>query len=177
MLEILLSLLKHCGNMGLLIYFMNMNMNLKFCSTVVLVSAPSPNAQKPGPKIKKMFVWCTPTYPILPPPPNFFWHFWKIKCFFAPFSSENHDVPIVQQCKRKKYAKKNFFLPTYPTKKYRVGVQQTNSCLRMALGMSLYNIRFNQGFEVVNVCCGPRSILMPDAKQRALILPENRNKL
>ena len=26
------------------------------------------------------------------------------------------------------------------------------------------NIRFSHGFDVVNVCCGPRSILMPDAK-------------
>ena len=33
-----------------------------------------------------------------------------------------------------KYAhKKNVFLPTYPTKKYRVGVQQTNIFLRIAL--------------------------------------------
>ena len=28
------------------------------------------------------------------------------------------------------------------------------------------NIRFNHGFEVFNVCSGPRSILMPDAKRK-----------
>ena len=38
----------------------------------------------------------------------------------APFSSENHDFHIMQQWKE------IFFLPTYPTKKYMAGVQQTN---------------------------------------------------
>ena len=58
---------------------------------------------------------------------NFFFFFWAL------FSSENHDFPITQQCKKKKtYANKIFFIPTYPTKKYRVGVWQTNSFLGMA---------------------------------------------
>ena len=30
------------------------------------------------------------------------------------------------------------------------------------------NIRFNHGFEEYNVCCGPRSILMPDAENPSL---------
>ena len=38
------------------------------------------------------------------------------------------------------------------------------------------NIRFNHGFEVFNVGCGPRSILMTDAKQRALISTEGCNQ-
>ena len=42
--------------------------------------------------------------------------------FFAPFSSENHNFPITQQCKKKNMQTYFFFLPTYPTKKYRVGV-------------------------------------------------------
>ena len=38
------------------------------------------------------------------------------------------------------------------------------------------NTRFNHGFEVFNVCWGLRSILMPDAWRRALILTKGRNK-
>ena len=38
------------------------------------------------------------------------------------------------------------------------------------------NIRINHGFSVFNVCCGPRSIFMLDAKQRALISIEGRNQ-
>ena len=46
--------------------------------------------------------------------------------FLAPFSSENHDFPIMQQWKDEKIMeKKKSFLPTYPTKIYSVGVQQT----------------------------------------------------
>ena len=64
-----------------------------------------------------MFVCCTPTYPLLTAPTrNFFWHFWKniyfFFFFFAPFSSENHDFPIMQQCKKKNICKNKFF-PTY----------------------------------------------------------------
>ena len=56
-------------------------------------------------------------------PPKKIWP--RHKIFLVPFSSENHDVPITQQCKKKKKKmKKMFFLPTYPTQKYRVGVQQ-----------------------------------------------------
>ena len=54
-------------------------------------------------------------YPYLPtfnlPTQNFFWHFWKIELIFAPFSSENHDFPIMQQWKKKKIM--NIFFPTY----------------------------------------------------------------
>ena len=42
---------------------------------------------------------------------TFFWHFWKNIFFLAPFSSENHDFPIMQQCKTKQLPKK--FFPTY----------------------------------------------------------------
>ena len=38
------------------------------------------------------------------------------------------------------------------------------------------HVCFNHGFVMVNVCCGPRSILMPDAKRRALISTEGCNK-
>ena len=31
--------------------------------------------------------------------------------FLAPVSLENHDFPIMQQCKKKKICKKNCFLP------------------------------------------------------------------
>ena len=72
-------------------------------------------------------------YPYLPtfnpPTQNFFRHFWK-KNFFAPFSSGNHDFPIMTQCKKKIIW---FFFPAYQTKKYRIGVQQTNNFLRIAL--------------------------------------------
>ena len=38
------------------------------------------------------------------------------------------------------------------------------------------NQSFNHGFEVFNVCCGPRSILMPEVKQTLLISTEGHNK-
>ena len=38
------------------------------------------------------------------------------------------------------------------------------------------NIRFNHGFEVVNVCCGAMSILIPDSKRIVSISTEGRNK-
>ena len=38
------------------------------------------------------------------------------------------------------------------------------------------NIRFNYGFEVFNVCCGPRSTLMSDATWRAIVSTEGHNK-
>ena len=47
----------------------------------------------------------------------------------------------------------------------------------MAVHICLYNIRFNHGFEVFNICCDLRSILMSDAKLRALISTEGRNIL
>ena len=96
-----------------------------------------------GPKIKNcLFAVPLPTH-FYPPYRKLFWHFWKKK--FAPFSSENQDFPIVQQCK-KKYAKKMFsYLPTYPTKKYRVGVQQTNNFLRMTWGYFFIRRSFRDG--------------------------------
>ena len=80
---------------------------------------------------KNNFVCCTPTYPLLTPLPKAFMALLENKAFFALFSSENLDFPITEQGK-KKNMKKKFFLPTYPTKKYRVGIQQTNNFLRMA---------------------------------------------
>ena len=57
--------------------------------------------------------------------------------FFAPFSSENHDFPIAQQCKKKNKKRMQFFFPTYPTKKYRVGVQQTNDFFKDVLNYAV----------------------------------------
>ena len=48
-------------------------------------------------------------------------------------------------------------------------------CLFCAIRAS-GNIRFNHGFEVFNIGCGPRSTLKPDAKQRALISTEGHNQ-
>ena len=41
-------------------------------------------------------------------------------------------------------------------------------CLIQDVNMQFgqFNIRFNHGFEVFNVCCGPISLLMPDLKRR-----------
>ena len=67
-----------------------------------------------------------------PPTQNFFWHFWKIFFFFAPFSSESHNFfPLRSNVRKKKYA--IFFFPTYlPNQKIQGRVQQTNNFLRMA---------------------------------------------
>ena len=80
--------------------------------------------------IKKLFAVSLPTHfnPLpLPrtPYPEPVWHFWKIKHFLALFSSENHNFSHYG-AKKEKY-NINLFFPTYPTKKYRVGVQQTNT--------------------------------------------------
>ena len=77
-------------------------------------------------------------YPYLltfnPPIRNFFWHFWKIKLFFflPHFHQEITIFPLCSNEKKKKWIFFFPYLPTYSTKKYRVGVQQTNIFLRMA---------------------------------------------
>ena len=42
--------------------------------------------------------------------------------------------------------------------------------------ISNHSVRFNYGFDVFNICCDPRSVLMLDAKRRALRLTEGYNK-
>ena len=49
------------------------------------------------PSIKKEFVCCTPTYPLLTPLPKTFLALLENKTKIVPFSSENHDFPIMQQ--------------------------------------------------------------------------------
>ena len=70
-------------------------------------------------------------YPYLltfnPLPKTFFWHFWKRKLFLPYFHQKIMIFPLWSN-ERKKYD----FLPTYPTKKYRVGVQPNKQFLRMA---------------------------------------------
>ena len=72
--------------------------------------------------------------PSFPYPELFFWHFWEMKHFLALFSSEitifSHDGAM-----KEKQNNINLFFPSYlpNQKKYRVGVQQTNTFLRMAL--------------------------------------------
>ena len=95
------------------------------------------------PSIKKKFVCCTPTYPLLSPlPKTFFWHFWKIKLCFPPFSSENHDFPIMEQWK------KNVF-PTYlPNQK----IQGMHQCFHMFVQMIIEG-QFSSVLHK-NICCG-----------------------
>ena len=102
------------------------------------------------PSIKNC-VCCTPTYPLLTPLPKIFLALLENKTFFfAPFSSENHDFPIIEHNEGKKKKKwKTFFpLPIYPTTKYRVGVQQTNNFLRMTFSYSHAFVCF---FYITNI--------------------------
>ena len=93
-----------------------------------------PKKQSIRPKIKKNVCLLYPYLPTFTPPSppqkkkkkniGFFFFFFHQKITIFPLRSK---VKI-----KKKKKKKMFFLPTYPTKKYRVGVQQTNNFLRMA---------------------------------------------
>ena len=66
------------------------------------------------PKIKNcLFAVPLPSH-FYPPYPKLFLALLEYKSFLAPFSSENHDFLITQQCKKKKYANKIFFLLPYP---------------------------------------------------------------
>ena len=84
-----------------------------------------------------LFAVPLPTHFYPPLPKTFFGTSGKYIYIF--FLSENQDFPITQQCKKKEYAKTIFFLPTYPTKKYRVGVQQTNNFFKNGQ-MVIFNI-------------------------------------
>ena len=46
----------------------------------------------------------------------------------------------------------------------------------LEINLEYIMITFNHGLEVFNVCCGPRSILMPSTLCWALISPSGRNK-
>ena len=71
-----------------------------------------------------------------PPVQNFFFFFALLDFFFffffffwPHFPQKITIFPLCSYVRKKK----NVFLHTYPTQKYRVGVQQTNKFLRMAL--------------------------------------------
>ena len=51
-----------------------------------------------------------------------------------------------------------------------------NTCIVAEQWSWFISIRFNHRFEVFNICCISRLILMPNAKWRALILAEGRKK-
>ena len=85
-------------------------------------------------------VWCTPAYPLLNHYPKLFWHFWKM-ILFCPIFIWKSRFSHYGAMKGKNNMIFFFFffyffywfiyLPTYPAKKYRVGVQQTKNCLRV----------------------------------------------
>ena len=80
---------------------------------------------------KKKFVCCT--YPILTPlPPNFFDTSGKENFLSPHFHQKITIFPLCSDERKRNNEKKEVFLPTYPTQKYRVGVQQTNNFLRIA---------------------------------------------
>ena len=82
-----------------------------------------------------LFVCCSLTYPLLTPLPKTFWALLENNFFFALFLTENTIFPLrCNEWKNKTMKKKVFvsYLLTYPSKIYRIGVQQTNYILRMA---------------------------------------------
>ena len=85
------------------------------------------------PCIKKT-VCCTPTYPLLTHLPKTFLALPENKKNCWPHFHQKITIFSLCSNERRKKNMQNFFFPTYlPTQKYRLGVQQTNNFLRMAL--------------------------------------------